>query len=373
MDLIQNKKYFIDQVNSSKAYQFMCMYHYSHRGFKAAKINLGIFQKENNKLVGVLQWGRAAVHNIKLSRYVKEKINIDEYLELNRFAMADSEGKNSESQAISLGIKWLKKNRPDIRLLVSYSGRIEGNYGYIYQATNWEYLGYFISDAFWEIDGQEYHNTTIAYRYKKFNNKNMSLIDFLCDTYHNVSHYDSKQFIYIIRLDKKLTPATQILPYPKPSTDYPIQTKKRNYQITKNFIPEKNNIEIKEFYYNPEEQLFSNNCIKKHNGIIKKSSIYNSISSFIKENEGYTDSGIRHAEKTGKRYKDNFFKIIKYKENYPKSLNIKILCWIDNIPFYEQRDIVNYTGVTRQAVSSCYKRHGKTIGGKKVKWNESQD
>lgn len=51
---------------------------------------------------------------------------------MNRFAMADSEIKNSESQAISLGIKWIKKYRPDIRLLVSYSGRIEGNYGYIY-------------------------------------------------------------------------------------------------------------------------------------------------------------------------------------------------------------------------------------------------
>ena len=46
--------------------------------------------------------------------------------------MADSEGRNSESQAISLGIKWLKKNRPDIRLLVAYAGRKEGNYGYIY-------------------------------------------------------------------------------------------------------------------------------------------------------------------------------------------------------------------------------------------------
>jgi hypothetical protein len=46
--------------------------------------------------------------------------------------MADSEGKNSESQAISLGIKWIKQNMPHIRLLVSYAGRKEGNYGYIY-------------------------------------------------------------------------------------------------------------------------------------------------------------------------------------------------------------------------------------------------
>jgi hypothetical protein len=93
---------------------------------------LGVFDKETNKLVGVLQWGISAQENIRLDRYVQEPIKKEEYLELNRFCMADSEGRNSESQAISLGIKWLKKNRPDIKLLVSYAGRKEGNYGYIY-------------------------------------------------------------------------------------------------------------------------------------------------------------------------------------------------------------------------------------------------
>lgn len=75
--------------------------------------------------------------------------------------MADSEGKNSESQAISLGIKWIKQNMPEIRLLVSYAGRKEGNYGYIYQATNWLYLGYFISNGFWIMDGREYHTANL--------------------------------------------------------------------------------------------------------------------------------------------------------------------------------------------------------------------
>jgi hypothetical protein len=80
----------------------------------------------------VLQLGCAASAGIRLDRYVKEPIKIEEYMELNRFAMADSEERNSESMAISLGLKWIKKNRPDIKLIVSYSGRVEGNYGYIY-------------------------------------------------------------------------------------------------------------------------------------------------------------------------------------------------------------------------------------------------
>ena len=125
---IENKKYFVDTVNSSKAFQFTCLYHYSHLGFKKAKVNLGIYDKETNELKGVLQWGCSAQEGIRLDRYVKEPIKKEEYLELNRFCMKDDEGKNAESQAISLGVKWLKKNMPEIKLLVSYSGRREGKY-----------------------------------------------------------------------------------------------------------------------------------------------------------------------------------------------------------------------------------------------------
>ena len=137
--IVRNKKYYVKQLNSSKANKMTELYHYSGVGFKKSKLNLGVYRNEDRKLVGVMQWGCSFQEGILLERYVKEPITIDEYLELNRFSMADSEGKNSESQAISLGIKWIKTFRKDIRLLVSYAGRKEGNYGYIYQATNWEY------------------------------------------------------------------------------------------------------------------------------------------------------------------------------------------------------------------------------------------
>ena len=115
--------------------------------------------------------------------------------------MADSEGKNAESQAISLGIKWIKQNRPDIKLLVSYAGRKEGNYGYIYQATNWEYLGYFISNGFWFVDGEERHLATLWKRYERHGNTSLPFYKALCEMYHDVRITKTKQFIYIQRLD----------------------------------------------------------------------------------------------------------------------------------------------------------------------------
>lgn len=137
-------------------------------------------------MVGVLQWGCSYQEGIKLNRYVKESITKDEYLELNRFCMADSEGKNSESQAIALGIKWIKQNMPEIRLLVSYAGRKEGNYGYIYQATNWEYLGYFISEGFWSVNGEERHLVTLWNRCKKYGKEELSFLPNLEQMYSDI-------------------------------------------------------------------------------------------------------------------------------------------------------------------------------------------
>ena len=83
--MIENKKYFIAPINSSKAFQFVSYWHYSGKGTKKAKLNLGVFRKEDGLLIGVLQWGTSANENINLSKYVKEEINRDEYLELNKF------------------------------------------------------------------------------------------------------------------------------------------------------------------------------------------------------------------------------------------------------------------------------------------------
>ena len=298
------------------------LYHYSGVGFKKAILNLGIFRKEDNKMVGVLQWGCSFQENIRLDRYVKETINKNEYLELNRFSMADSEGKNSESQAISLGIKWIKKNMPHIRLLVSYAGRKDGNYGYIYQATNWEYLGYFISEGFWQVNGEERHLATLWNRVKKHGNPNLTFLPALCEMYEDVRKTWTKQFIYITRLDKTLTPASEILEYPKPNNEFPIKIKeyiyKQNDEIFNNYssIPK----EQVEYYYEKDEKLFTNAALIRQ-GKRKKLSdrhiaIYDiggNLEGTVKTFQdikisGYTIDGARRSANSGKKYKQKYFR-----------------------------------------------------------------
>ena len=378
--MIENKNYYIDQINSSKAYQFTTAYHYSGVGFKKAKINLGVFRKTDDVLVGVLQWGCSAQSGIKLDRYVKEPIQTNEYLELNRFCMADSEGKNAESQGISLGIKWIKKNRPDIKLLVSYAGRKEGNYGYIYQATGWEYLGYFISSGFWLLDGQERHQITVWYYYQKHGDTSKPFIESLCDLYHNVTRTWTKQFIYIQRLDSSLTPASEILPYPKPTNEFPIYVKDKVY---KNEPFEAATISQKEkpiFHHIENEELFTRRALLR-NGLIEKTAIaiydYNGeledVANTITaaaEITSICSASISKALKTNKRTCGHYFQYYPAHTEAPKQIEVPWLAQVDDIKFLKQTEIADYCGVSRQAVSQAAKRESGIINGKEIIWNK---
>lgn len=380
--LVSNKKYFVDSINSSKAYQFTCCYHYSGIGFKKAQVNLGVFDNETKRLVGVLQWGVSAQENIRLDRYVQEPIKKEEYLELNRFCMADSEGRNSESQAISLGIKWLKKNRPDIKLLVSYAGRKEGNYGYIYQATNWEYLGYFISNGFWSIDGKEKHSLTIYYTYNKYGNTQLPMIESICEMYRDVRQTWSKQFIYIQRLDSSLTVASPVLPYPKKDTDFPIQIKEKVYKQDPNNLEDITYEELIDpgYYYEPDELAFSKRTMirkglmeKEPKKLVVRYSISGEFEKTYKNfsavtEDGYSNARASTAVQQEKMYKDKYWRLCPEDEEPEMEIEVPYLCEIDGIKYYKSGELIEEFGVSRQAIQQAKAKKQKALCGHPVNW-----
>lgn len=371
--MLTSKDYYIDLINSTKANVFTSYYHYSGVGFKKAKINQGIYRKDNNLLVGVLQWGCSAQEGIRLDRYVKDGLPKEKYLELNRFCMADEEGKNAESQAIALGIKWIKTYRPDIELLVSYSGRKEGNYGYIYQATNWEYLGYFISDGFWLVNGEERHTITLWNRYKNSTYTKLSFKDALCAMYHDVRQTWTKQFIYIQRLNKKLIPASDILPYPKPSNEFPICTKVKVYNENEEYKNSYKQIRGDKpiYYYEKETKLFvvgeKRPCVAAYSKTGELEFVANSITEMSKL-VGGTVNSISRVLSNGKLYNNYWFRNFEQGATAPDTIEVQFLCEIDGIRFLTQSEVVSYFGISRQAVSQSTARKAKTICNKEVKW-----
>lgn len=380
--IVKNKKYFIAPINSSKANKFTCYYHYSHIGFKKAKLNLGIFDNKTNKLVGVQQWGCSAQEGIRLDRYVKEPITTNEYYELNRFCMADTEERNSESQAISLGIKWIKQFQPHIRLLVSYAGRKEGNFGYIYQASNWEYLGYFVSNGFWILDGQEIHQITVWYRYQHSNYTNLPLIDAMKCMYNSVIQTWTKQFIYIQRLDSTLTAASPLLPYPKP-TMFQIVEKTKAYQDNPYEIQDKNLGPEPNYYYNADELLFTRRKLIR-DGVIKprtppsklQVAMYDLYGHLVTVQTGmnsyspeYLSGSIRKSSDQNVLYKDHLFKIFEPDDtDIPEEIEVPIVGILNEIPFSTCAEMGRYCGVSRQAVHAAKQRGAKQIKGYDVTW-----
>ena len=263
--------------------------------------------------------------------------------------------------------------------MVSYAGRKEGNYGYIYQATNWEYLGYFISNGFWVVDGNERHQITLWYAYKRHADTTKGFKEGLCDLYHDVRQTWSKQFIYIKRLDKKLHCASPVLPYPKPTNEYPICTQIKIYKEDAEFLATKVEKErtMPIFYYEKEDQLFGKRTLQRRDGVSRQGiAVYNKMGflettvSTAGEASKYCNASmptISRAVKEGVVIKNTYF-LRKYdeKDGAPENIEIDAIAEIDGLPFVSQKDIAEYCEVSKQAVSYAKLHNGKHLGGREV-------
>ena len=216
MKMTENKNYYMTEIDAKVARDLIKKYHYSHKVVPNSKLHLGVFDKKTNQLVGVLQYG-TPMNATKTPQKIVSNSNQYEMYELNRMAMIDEAPKLSESQAISLSFKFIKRYYTNIKWLLSFSDGKEGNVGTIYQATNWIYLGYRESDSFYELDGEIWHNVQIWHKFKE--GKDIKTMDALNDNFNNISKITSKQHIYVMPLTENINFLLERQPYPKKDTE----------------------------------------------------------------------------------------------------------------------------------------------------------
>lgn len=244
MSVIVGKKYTVFQISARDANDIVKLYHYSHKVVSNSKLHLGVFDNLEN-LVGALSFGYP-INGNKTSG----KISSTPMFELNRMVLDDNQSRNSESQAISLSIKWLRKYKPEIDWLLSFSDGKQGNVGYIYQATNWHYLGYILSDSFYILDGKYMHNISVWHKYKEKHPLRdvCTTNEILCKTFDNVSKVLSKQHIYVYPLKKKLV-------FNFPSQKYPKLESEIAILKTKHIRIAGKDVEIPEWESHTSEEL----------------------------------------------------------------------------------------------------------------------
>lgn len=117
------------------AKEFIIKYHYSHTMPSTTKLSLGYFY--NEMLTCVIVYGYPIGRNVLNWLQVPRAT----CLELTRLCSLDNLPKNTESYCIGKSFKFLRKFFPHIKYLISYADPNHGHMGYIYQATNWLYVG----------------------------------------------------------------------------------------------------------------------------------------------------------------------------------------------------------------------------------------
>ena len=83
------------------------------------------------------------------------EIGWNEWIELHRLAFSDKLPRNSESRAISIAIKLLKKHAPHVKVLISYADGTQCGDGTIYRAAGFVLTGINRNNSMWRMpDGE---------------------------------------------------------------------------------------------------------------------------------------------------------------------------------------------------------------------------
>lgn len=117
-----------------EAAKYACeKWHYSECLPAGKLVKVGVWESE--KFIGVVLFSRGANNNLG-SPYQLEQTQV---CELTRIAMTSH--KTPVSRIVSITMKFLQKNSPNLHLIVSYADPMQGHHGGVYQAGGWVYVG----------------------------------------------------------------------------------------------------------------------------------------------------------------------------------------------------------------------------------------
>ena len=137
---------------------FMRRHHYSGTVVNNSCLHFGVFL--DGRLHGVMSYG-PSLNKAKILPLVAGT-GWNEYLELNRMAFDSVLPRNSESRAISLSIKLIKKYAPHVKWIISFADACSCGDGAIYRASNFVLTGMKENEALCLLpDGTKIHKLTL--------------------------------------------------------------------------------------------------------------------------------------------------------------------------------------------------------------------
>lgn len=124
-------------ISASVANEFVKRVHYSGKVVPNSQIHIGVYYF--GKLEGVMQYGPCLAKKQMLN--IVRDTKWDGFIELNRMAFTDALPKNSESRAIAISLRILKKHLPQLEWVISFADGSQCGDGTIYRASGFLLTG----------------------------------------------------------------------------------------------------------------------------------------------------------------------------------------------------------------------------------------
>lgn len=121
------------------------LHHYSGTFTRNSQLNLGVFL--DGALEGVMQFG-PSLDKRKIHGLVKDTA-WNGFLELNRLAFSDRLPRNSESRALGVAFRMIRKHYPHIEWVVSFADGTQCGDGTIYRASGFVLTGITKNTTLW--------------------------------------------------------------------------------------------------------------------------------------------------------------------------------------------------------------------------------
>lgn len=144
----------IKEIDKNIAIDFIHKHHYSKILPRLTKLYLGVFEEDNIIAVITLGWGTQPLQTIKKIFY-NHDLKTKDYYEIGKMCFIPKiNSSNYGSRIISNLVRWLKKNT-DIKFLYTLADGIMGRCGFIYQASNFTYIGSFKTSVYMDRETKE--------------------------------------------------------------------------------------------------------------------------------------------------------------------------------------------------------------------------
>lgn len=121
----------VKPISHAHATALVKKWHYSGKVTNKTQIHLGVFL--DDRCMGVMQYG-PSIDKRKLMHLV-QGTEWHQFIELNRMAFHDDLPRNSESRALAISFRMLKKQYPFLKWIVSFADGCQCGDGTIYRAS----------------------------------------------------------------------------------------------------------------------------------------------------------------------------------------------------------------------------------------------